>query len=92
MLESQRNGLILNYTINCSNVVTFEPVNDAIEGDNSSPYSHTVDGLTPGTLYVCTVAANNNEGAGPVAMVTNTTLEEGKNYISLYHKIIFQFY
>ena len=80
VLPSQQNGLIMNYSINCNDIFMFESVDDTIEMSDDF-YSHTLSELTPGTVYVCTVAANTTEGAGPVAMVTVTTLEEGGYHI-----------
>ena len=62
-LVASRNGLIIDYTIECSGqaaIVTAQTM-------------FTITGLTPFTEYTCSVFASNSAGDGPSAVEVATT-------------------
>ena len=60
---ASRNGLIIDYTIECSGQAAI--VTELTE--------FTITGLTPFTEYTCSVFASNSAGDGPSAVVVATT-------------------
>ena len=60
---TSRNGLIIDYTIECSGQAAI--VTELTE--------FTITGLTPFTEYTCSVFASNSAGDGPSAVVVATT-------------------
>ena len=57
---TERNGVIINYTLSCSPSPSTLPL--------SIPQTAvTVTGFTPDTNYICSVEANNGLGPGPAA-------------------------
>ena len=71
---SQRNGVIINYLINCS-----------LQGSiiystrtNSPSLQLTITGLEPFTNYICSVSAATVAGDGPAAIIHIMTNEDSK--------------
>jgi hypothetical protein len=65
-----RNGDISSYTVSCSSPSSSTP-------DNTTGDTQVVaTGLTPNTMYSCSVLATNSAGSGPLATVDASTLED----------------
>ena len=75
-LPSQRNGVIISYSIICSSGDII------INTTRTSITSLTITGLQPFTNYTCSVSASTIIGDGPAAKSSAFTLEESK-YINL---------
>ena len=58
---TQRNGVIIHYTLSCS------PSPSTLPLSVSQAVPVTVTGFTPDTNYICSVTAHNGLGAGPAA-------------------------
>ena len=65
-----RNGLITDYTIQCSDY------HETLIPPDSSPY--TASGFTPNTSYNCSIFASNADGNGPATYRLVNTLEAGE--------------
>ena len=73
--ESDRNGIITEYTINISAVETGEELQLQL---NSSTTSVTVTTLTPYTTHFCIIAASTSVGIGPFSTIISfLTPEDG---------------
>ena len=69
-----QNGMILNYTITCTPLITINiPVNTEI-----TQFSVTHQGFTPATQYSCSIVALTMVGSGPSVTLTTTTTEDGR--------------
>ena len=68
-----RNGDISSYTVSCSSPSSSTP--DNTTGDTKV----VATGLTPNTMYSCSVLATNSAGSGPLATVDASTLEDGRS-------------
>lgn len=66
-----RNGNVTGYTVTCSPSPTSPPQSFTQSG------AHVVGGLSPGSMYNCSVVANNSQGSGPPAYTLFTTEEDG---------------
>ena len=66
-LVTERNGVIITYTLSCS------PSPSTLPLSISQAVPVTVTGFTPDTRYICSVMAHNGLGAGPAAQETFTT-------------------
>ena len=78
---SEQNGVLLNYTIAYS--VQSEPVIERTTPDTEI----TLRDLEEFTEYDITVSASTAEGVGPVAEITQRTLEDGESMV-VTHKIV----
>ena len=73
--ESDRNGIITEYTIGISAVETEEEIQLHL---NSTTTSVTVTTLRPYTTYLCIIAASTSVGMGPFSTILSIlTLEDG---------------
>jgi hypothetical protein len=76
--EAKQNGLINNYTLSCNHSDAppiLVPVDDSLETTRGY-YTHSIYGLTPYTLYRCTIFADNTVGNGSTAVVSGRTNED----------------
>ena len=69
---TQRNGVIINYTLSCS------PSPSTLPLPVSQAVPVTVTGFTPDTNYICSVMAHNGLGPGPAAQETFKTQPDCK--------------
>ena len=74
--EDKQNGEITGYQVECNG--TMSPT---VSGDITST---RVENLTPFASYECSLSASNVAGNGPIASITGTTAEEGKQSVSFY--------
>ena len=70
---TQRNGVIISYTLSCS------PSPSSLPQSPSQSGTLTVAGFSPDTSYTCSLVASNSQGSGPAANTSFTTLEDCKN-------------
>ena len=70
-----RNGLITNYTLNCSITATgIGQINRTFLAQDS----YILSGFRPGTQYTCQLVATNSAGIGPPAEAMATLPEDSK--------------
>ena len=69
---TQRNGVIIIYTLSCS------PSPSTLPFSASQAVPVTRTGFTPDTNYICSVMAHNGLGPGPAAQETFTTQPDCK--------------
>ena len=70
-----RNGDISSYTVTCSS-----PSSSSPDFSDTIPDTQVMaTGLTPNTMYSCSVLATNSVGSGPSATVDASTLEDGRS-------------
>ena len=84
MIASLRNGYITSYTIYCNTTQVEPVVISAISSIemNQGMYSTEITGLTPYTVYVCGVYANNTVDAGPNITLQIMTDEDSECVIT----------
>lgn len=71
-VESGRNGIIVSYSIACSDAES-----NPIISDEVTETTFTVEGLQPYSQYNCAVTASTDVGEGPPATLTFNTTEDG---------------
>ena len=72
------NGIISNYTIRCNNSISnIVWVPQVIT--NLSALTATLDGLTPFTMYECTISASTGAGEGASSGPQSATTDEDGN-------------
>ena len=70
-----RNGDISSYVVTCSS-----PSSSSPDFSDTIPDTQVMaTGLTPNTMYSCSVLATNSVGSGPSATVDASTLEDGRS-------------
>ena len=73
------NGIISNYTIRCNDTISnFVRVTQVIT--DVSALSATLDGLTPFTMYECTISASTGAGEGASSGPQSATTDEDGKY------------
>ena len=78
MEPAPANGVISNYTIRCTNTISTMARDPQVITDVSA-LSATLDGLTPFTMYKCTISASTGAGEGASSGPQSaTTDEDGK--------------
>ena len=81
---TMRNGLITNYTLNCSIMGTGM---GQISRVYPSQENYRLGKFKPATEYTCQVVAINSAGSGPILEVMLTSPEDGKlfDFCSMHH-------
>lgn len=71
--EDGRNGIIISYTISCSD-------SDGVQINTTTTTSliTTFEALRPYSFYICSVFASTSGGNGPAAVLNFTTVSDGK--------------
>ena len=77
------NGHAINYTLTCK-PFKISPIKRLVTGHFESNrdvdrVNVTLEGLSPSTMYNCSVWASNSVGAGPPSHTTITTADDGKD-------------
>ena len=76
-----QNGAIISYTLSCKPSTSLLTLNYTYQNESFTPsggVETNITGLSPGTMYMCTVLATNGAGDSPKASVNVTTVEERK--------------
>ena len=73
---TERNGVITGYSLSC---VPVAGGGNSINKQYTAAGNFTLGGYTPATSYNCSISASNSQGAGPVAHVDVTTLDDGES-------------
>ena len=86
MVPEPANGIIIQFNINCTPSLPFQPLNFTM--NNDSVFSTTLRNLSAFTTYTCFITASTSVGEGPPSNSdTAMTDEDGETFI-LHHYTI----